>query len=74
MAAILNIGVQKPKRLNKPQAKARGGRRIVAPQRLVVVWRCGCVEPLCGKVLWDGVRIEYGRDCVRCYVNVYMMQ
>ena len=30
--------------------------------------------PLCGKVLWDGVRIECGGECVRCYVNVYMMQ
>ena len=26
------------------------------------------------EVLWDGVRIEYGRECVRCYVNAYMMQ
>ena len=30
---------------------------------------------MCGKVLCvGGVRIECGGECVRCYVNVYMMQ
>ena len=64
MAAILGIGAEKPKGLNNRQAKAWAGRKIVAPQRLVIVWRCGCVgTPMLGKILWGGVRIECG-GCV----------
>ena len=55
MAAILDVGAQKPKGLNKPQANARGGRRIVAPQRPVAVWRCGCVGRCVGRYC--------GREC-----------
>ena len=63
MAAILGIGAQKPKRLNKPQANARRGRRIVAPQRLVAVWRCGCVGP----PAWEGI---VGRSANRVWGGV----